>query len=149
MISNFIKKHWEALTGLIMLGAAFGAGWYLTPAKVETHTVTIEVEHKDEDTKTNTVIVEKIDPNGTINRTTTTNNETKTTTDRENSITHDKIVTTNKSDRIISLLSGVDLDDGNTLIFGAAVTQRVIGPFSIGLWGLSNKTIGASVGFEF
>jgi hypothetical protein len=47
----------------------------------------------------------------------------------------------------ISVLTGYSLDT-QTLVYGASITKPVLGPVSIGVWALTNKTFGASVGVD-
>jgi len=129
---------------LLALVAAFAAGRYLTPTKVETKIVTVEVEKKHEETKTKTTTVKK--PDGTT--TTTTESDTKVDTNTTTNSKSDTIVEHKVGTLNISALAGADVTIPR-LVYGLSVTKSIIGPVTIGLWGLSNKTVGGSIGFQF
>lgn len=50
----------------------------------------------------------------------------------------------------ISMLGGVDTKGvGNPFVYGASVTKQILGPISLGVFGLTNGTAGVSVGISF
>ena len=49
----------------------------------------------------------------------------------------------------ISALVGVDLPNSLKPLYGASFTKQFLGPISIGAWGLTNGTLGVSVGINF
>jgi hypothetical protein len=68
----------------------------------------------------------------------------------------ERLVSTDRPDWKVSVLGGVQVD-GIELskgylqpwVVGANVERRIVGPFSVGVWGQSNLSAGISVGFEF
>jgi len=144
---NWLKTNnrWQAVAGLLLLLGAYALGRYVAPTKTITKTVTVEVEktktHEDK------VIVERIEKDGT--KTTTTHVVTNTETDKKANTKQEQIVENKKSSLLVSALGGVDITKPNGLIFGAHVSRQTLGPVHIGLFGLTNGTIGASVGLQF
>ena len=60
----------------------------------------------------------------------------------------EKIVEKSSGVLSLSLLGGIDIHDP-TPTYGISVTRSVIGPVTIGLWGLNNGTVGGSIGVNF
>lgn len=109
--------------------------------------IKLETIHPDGTRTIETRIVDKgtiqIDASGTTVKT----EETSTVTEKE------KTATYAKQDWMVSALVSKNF---NTLTdppaFGASVQRRIIGPFylgAFGLFGVTEKTVGASVGFGF
>lgn len=145
---NWLKTNnrWQAVVGLLLLIGAYAVGRWASPEKVITKTVTVEVEKKQE--KTNTVIVKVTKPDGTVTETTTTNTETNTETKTKDK--SETIVQNKKQSLHISALAGLDVTNpAGGFVFGAHVSKQILGPVSIGLFGLTNKTVGASIGLSF
>ena len=141
-------------------------GYYLAPVKVKTEVKTVEVEKKD----TNTVQNEKKDshktytkvvivkPDGTKQTTTTVTDDkiatqktdTTQTIDIAKSSDQTKEVTKSSSRLNLSALAGVNVSNpANGLLYGVHVSKDILGPISIGLFGLSNGNMGCSVGITF
>lgn len=110
----------------LLVGAA--CGYYLMPTK----TVTQVVEKK-----VNRVITIVKRPDGTVEKVIKDNSVI--TTDTETKVKE-------RSKLAISALAGTDLSKP---IYGAAVSKEVLGPITIGIFGLSNASFGASVGLNF
>ena len=136
------------ITYLVILVLGVAVGYYLTPTKIETKVVTVEVEKKQEDTKKNEVKVEVIKPDGTRTITTRTNTETKTNTEKNSRVDTNTIVENKRSGTHINLLTGVDIFNPK-LVYGGHITRDVFGPISIGVFGFTNGLMGASVGMTF
>lgn len=134
--------------------AAFAAGRYSVQAP-EVHTLAaINEEIKQDankDTQTHQTIVSVKTPDGTTKTTTTIDTTTKdkvdtaiaTTTKVDHTVTPPKIETLN-----VSFMAGVDFSRQAT-VYGASVNKQLLGPITIGLFGLTNGTVGGSVGFQF
>ena len=141
---NFLNKYYKYIIALVILIGAFALGRFTVPTK----TVTVEVEHKVEDThnNTDTIIVEEVKPDGSkITRTEIkSKTDTKIVSDIKNSTTVQKTSPLN-----ISALAGIDVIHPTGLIFGGHVSKQILGPVSIGIFGLSNGTAGLSVGLSF
>lgn len=156
-MSDFMKKI--ALLALVLL-VGFAAGRYSSPTKIE------ETREVKTDTKTNTNVQEDknksrtkitvIMPDGTkriVERTKTTDKLRDTST----SETHvdeksTKLVENKHSTLSVAALAGVSVH-GFSLdtkpVYGAHVQKSILGPISLGAWGLSNQTGGLSLGLQF
>lgn len=129
---------------LIYLGAAFAAGRYFAPTKtitVEKDVVreVIKVEHQ-------TTIITKTPDGKTV---TTIVKDTNTQTD-EKSKTNSKEEIGKKDSVHISLLVGtaVSFPLAVSPIYGISISKNFIGPLSLGVFGMTNKTVGISIGVE-
>ncbi len=157
-----LTEKTKAIGGLILLALSFATGRYLTPDKIKIETKIVEVEKKTSDSDTNrdkhreTITVEKTLPDGTTEKTTKTTEDTQT--DRKTHSTDDltKTETTSKEitkgDKVtVAALTGVDINLSGTspIIYGGIVSKPILGPVTVGVWGLSNATAGLALGLTF
>jgi hypothetical protein len=120
--------------------------YYAMPKRVETKTVTVEVQNKK--SEQDTVIVEKTNKDGTKTKTTTIKTKTETQNKKDNQKESNTV--TSKPEYHISLMGGVDINNlSNPFIIGVHAQKQFIGPFSLGIFGFTNKTAGVSVGIQF
>lgn len=121
----------------LVLGYAFGRWGH--PVKV-TETKVVEVEKQD---KSKIVKVETVKPDGTrVIRTRTQRDvETSRRTETEKTADYGGKVG-------VSFLYGLQLPLGPS-VFGAGIMVPVLGPIRAGAWGLSNGTLGVSLGLDF
>lgn len=169
-LNSLAKKVLLALA-LVAGGAAIGR--YTLPTKVVTRVEEKVVEKevvrtKDTSTKDTQknrelVVTETILPDGTrkiekhyINRDVVKEDTTRinnTTTDRSTEKKSETITTNEKNNWNVSALVSMSHRDDDLLkgspSYGLAVQRRILGPFSIGAFGLTNQTYGASVGVSF
>lgn len=150
----------KVIVAAVSLLTAFAVGRWACPAKIIAKTVTVDVEKKQtdtekaKDTQTHTTVVETRQPDGTEEKTTTTDTNTTVHTDTQvtdnttKSTETDKTVTYSKQTLTIMGLYGIPVT-GGTPVYGGSVTKEILGPISIGLWGLSNATLGGSIGLTF
>ena len=148
MILNFIKTNYKVLLAILLIIVSFATGRYTVPVRVETKTITVEVEHKKEDTKVDKVTTIVVKPDGTKTTVITDKTETKTTDDTNSKTETSKLVKNNSGNTNISVLAGLDALNPK-FVYGLSATRTIIGPVSIGVWGLNNLTFGASVGLQF
>lgn len=159
-----MRIRYKVAIAAVSLGTAFGAGRYTVSETIKTVTKTVEVEKKvDKDVtvvkqkqRKHTTIVEEVKPDGEKKTTTDIvyendidkkkNDNTTTTTDKQT----DSKSTIVKGDSpvTISALIGIDIT-GKRPAYGVSVTKPILGPLTIGLWGLSNASCGASIGLSF
>lgn len=141
----------------VALLCSFAAGRYTVPTKTITVTKTVEVEKKTENKDSNkhyVVVKHETDkPDGT-KEITTTKTETDTTqtkvTDNTNiSQDQSKTVISGSQKVTLAALAGVQMPGTPNIVYGASVTKPVLGPITIGIFGLTNSTFGASVGVSF
>lgn len=156
----------EARVALIAtVVVSFCVGYWATPIKVKTEiktvTITKEVEKKSTDDKKErhkkTTTTEVTHPDGTKETTTVvtddTDSESKTNTVSK-SETSSKTDITKESTRssssvTLSALGGMSFSNLGVPIYGGSLTKPVLGPITIGVWGLSNGTGGVSLGLTF
>lgn len=172
----FLKAHWKPIAVVVALVAAFGAGRFATPSKV--HVVTVatyhyetvqakaEVKHKDRVEHKDRVVTETTHPDGTKVKVTTDKSKVEivsgsvkaetSATSVDNSVKTEKTITSEHPRFTVSLLGGYQLDSRVNLIpgaggwsVGASFQYRVIGPFQVGIWGLSTGAFGLQLGLTF
>lgn len=143
---------------------SFAAGYALTPTKTVIKTQIVEVEKKSTDNSTDvgkdvkktTTTKEVTKPDGTKETTTTVTEETKTDkkTDQSETDTDSKTETSSKEiERLssrtnLSLLTGADIHNALSPIYGASVSKQILGPISLGVFGLQNGIFGVSIGLS-
>lgn len=152
------------LTGVV--GFAFGR--YSMPESVKETTDIKQTQEKKEDTKTDVdkdkhyvkTTAETTHTDGTKTTTTTTTvdtSEQKKTDDNKSSdstkdIHEEKEVIGHKDKINLGLMTGIDVTHGlgvNTVLYGGYINRPLLGPITIGVWGLSNGTAGLSLGLVF
>ena len=156
----------KVIVAVVYTAVCIAGGRYLTPVQVKIETKTITVEAKTEDKTTNEeknthekkVIVEADKPDGSKTITTTVevvNNDTTVGTDKAvDDIKSDKEMTktvTKESSKLhLSFLTGINvINPSQGLIYGGEVSKDILGPLSIGIFGLSSGTAGCSIGLSF
>lgn len=150
----------------VSLATAFAAGRYSLPEKIRIETKTVEVEKKsdskDTDAQKNThkktITKETIKPDGTKTVTTVVTDDSVASTktiDKQVDLTNKDISSVSEkshsSDKVtISALGGVSFNSSTPVfVYGASVSKPILGPITVGLWGLSNASFGASAGLSF
>lgn len=122
---------------IIVAVIAYALGRYVSPAapKVETASV------KSIDTEITKTITKA--PNGKIRSVTVTK-----ISDNESQIKKIAPTTSKPIKPMVSLLGGYDLTSHKN-VYGLSITKPLIGPVQVGVWGLSNGSLGISIGAEF
>lgn len=127
--------------GLIILVTAAVTRYSFPQIKTQTVTVEKEVIHNDVRTVVHTVT----QPNG-VSDTTTTIIDHTVKTDIAKSVS----ITTRAPTLNISALVANDFSKGLLIpAYGVSVSKQVLGPITVGGFGLTNGTIGLSVGLNF
>lgn len=149
----------KVLIIVVLLLASFAGGRWLAPEKVRVETKTVEVEKKiDKIDKTTdkhkeAVIVEVVKPDGTKETTTKTVEDVKVKIDTKevvlDTVTTDKTKEVAGSSAKVTIAAMGGLTRDFSPVYGAAVSKPILGPVTVGAWGLSNLTFGASVGLTF
>ncbi len=152
-----IKVQIIGIMFLVVVG--YGFGRYAQPAKVVTETKVVEVEKKTTETEAErnrhktTVTHEVTKPDGSQEKTTTTEESTETV--KKGSSTSDTATetafrseTTYKDSINLSLLAGAGSLSG-PIVYGGAATKRIIGPITGGAWALTSGVVGVSIGLSF
>lgn len=126
-----MRKRHLVVIALVSLSAAFAFGRYSSPVKIKTITVVKRVK--------NQVVHETIKPDGTVEKTITTQVNTDKNTDSQ---------TTKGGAPQINVYGLVGVQALKP-VAGAHVSAEVLGPISIGVFGLTNGSVGGSVGLRF
>jgi hypothetical protein len=155
---DYLKEHPTVVACLLAFAVGLWIGYSRMPAKVETRieykqvnkTQTDKSTKKDND-KVVTIVERKL-PDGTVTKETVIQDKSKTSTDSETrkdveiSKVEEKTVTYN-SGWSFRLLYGLDTD--GTQRYGLGVDKRLIGPFTLGAFGITGTTLGLSLGVTF
>lgn len=151
----------EILAGVVLIVVAFAIGRYTGPEHIKTVTkiVTVQTDSKTDDSQVEdhkkVTIVDVTSPDGTNTKTTTvvddkdtqdkSTDTSKTTTDESKSVE-----VTKSSPKIqVSALAARNLSNFASPIYGGMVSKSILGPITLGAFGLSDKTVGLSIGLMF
>ena len=159
-----IDIKYKVVIVVISLASSFAIGRYTVPEKVRIETKIVEVEKKsdskEQDSNKNNhkkiVIVRVVKPDGEKQTTVTSTDEStenkknveKVSSDTQIAKEDKKEVTGNQQKVTISALVGGDITT-RLPVYGLSITRPILGPLTVGLFGLSNGSIGASVGLTF
>lgn len=138
----------KIIMSVVALLVAFSFGRYSAPTvpDVKTDIKTNTDKQTNTETKKTTTITE--DPKG--NKVTTINEDTTTQTKKNTDTQLDQTVTAPKKSIInISALAGLDTGRGFIPTYGISANKELIGPITVGAFGLTNGTIGLSIGLNF
>lgn len=157
-----MSRKLKVITAVLIVTVAFAFGRYSAPEKVKE--VTKVEEHKSEEKdkdkvvhrhkKTKTVTIQN--PDGSKTTTTTTdddfnkdtNSKTVVKDDKKSEI--DKEVTYSKSKLTLSALAAENIHAiSASPIYGGMVSKEVLGPITVGGFGLQNGIVGLSLGLTF
>jgi hypothetical protein len=131
------------ILAIVSLLLGIGVGYYLMPEKIKTEVRTVEVEKKVEvDMHKTTTITKK--PDGTTQTVITDNTVARSSSENKQT---DQVIeqVVRKSILNVSGLIGTSFP---TPVYGLSINKNFIGPITVGLWGLSNKTLGFSLGLN-
>lgn len=162
-----MRTRYKIIGVIILIIVSYAFGRYSAPAKVteEDKTKIIDKGKTDKTTdinksthkETKTEVV--TNPDGTKKETTTVTEDTNANVNKNTSIVNNKTTTEDKTKETISntnkttlsALAGTNvLHFGDfTPVYGGHVTHEVLGPISVGAFGLTNGTAGVSVGLSF
>jgi hypothetical protein len=157
-----VRKYLYVVGIALLIGTlGYGFGRYSAPIqikeveKIKIVTVEKKVENTKEKKDVQVVVVQK--PDGTTTTTTTD----KTTIDIAASTNTDTTSLTDKSKLTVfsrpswkfTLMGGMDIHTSNLTvvkpIYGGMIERSILGPISIGAWGISNGTFGLSAAIAF
>lgn len=153
------KKQIIIVLVLCVVSAAVGR--YLTPEKIKIETKIVEVESKTKDKNKQindhkkTTIVETTAPDGTKTKTTVITddrNSSSSSSETDNKHTEtdtSKEVVRGSSKVTLSALVAMNTSSLGTPIYGLSITKPVLGPLTLGIFGLTDKVGGVSVGLTF
>lgn len=128
---------------IITTAAGFAAGRYLTPEKVRVETQTVEVKkYVQQKSNVTTVTVEKPDGSKETTIIDRTVLDEKTASLENQEARED---TTRKKTNVSALMTVV----GGDRAYGVSATREIVGPFTVGVFGLTTPTVGISFGVNF
>lgn len=141
----------KVIATLVLLSLSFAFGRYSVQGVKTTETVQVVDKKKierDKHKKTTTVVVEL--PDGT-KRTETVVTDDSTTKIDESTVSKDVKTSTpvKRNTLSVSALAGVDVTSLKSITYGVAVNKEVLGPITVGAWGLTSGTVGVSLGVNF
>lgn len=145
-----MQKRTKVILVLLAAVGAFAGGRYSVPAPDITVEKTITKDQERQvDTnkkKTTTIVTE---PSGKKTETIVEETNKTAKTDTRTSAT-ESVSETYKSPTInISVLAGVDTMNNFKPVYGISASKQFIGPITLGAFGLTNGTLGVSVGINF
>lgn len=127
---------------VLTLVLAFAGGRYSVQQPNTSATTDTKID-KDTHTKKTVVIIKE--PDGKETTTTVVERDTKTKTDTNTSNTTTQVKRNTLS---VAALAGIEVND-KQMVYGASVSKEVLGPVTVGAWGLTNGTVGVSLGINF
>lgn len=139
-----LKNRSKYILFVIVIIVSYATGRYMSPEKVKTEIKTVEVE------KTTTKVEHKIvkikeNKDGSKETVIVTDSRSGATTNSRSQTETKELI--NKGSFNISVLAGSSIPINGVL--GVSATKNVLGPITVGAWGLTNGTAGLSVGLNF
>lgn len=136
-----MKKHLIVFT----VGIIAGAWIAQQSAKVVKQEVKVETVQDKTQIHENKTIVEKIKPDGTVIRKIVEKKDTKADVKKDKAESKVEIVDRTK-DWFVGAMAATNFS--TTPVFGAQVNRRILGPFSAGVFLLTDKTAGVTLGLS-
>jgi hypothetical protein len=140
------------IAGIALIVAFIGGRFSASRPDVKTVTQTDETKKTDEikDTHIVTVIKEITKPSGEVEKTTTIDTNITKRTETEATKDTKTVQTETSSNNKVTIQALVGYDMAKQLpTYGASAAKDIAGPISVGAWGLSNGSIGVSLGVRF
>lgn len=146
---------------IVIVISAYTFGRWSAPEKVRTETKIVEVEKKTDNKKTDVndhkkvTIVEVDSPDGTKKKTTTITDDRNSqiddtsTDDISKTADETKEITKSSSKLTISMLASTNLSAPAVPIYGLMIQKELVGPITVGIFGLQDKSAGMSIGLTF
>ena len=128
---------------------AYALGHYTATITTNTKSETKVDETVKTDTHQRETITEKKSPDGS-STVVTVIDTVKDQVDNKDSDTKSQTVTVKGGSKInLSALVGTSIHDLGIPLYGISVSKEFVGPLTLGVFGLTNGTIGLSVGINF
>lgn len=151
-----MSTKYKVIIAALALLVSFAAGRYTVATVTKTETAAKDVNHSvsdaDKDVHKVTTVTEQVKPDGTKQITTKTvedSHATKQIDDSDVKTSDTKTEVTRGASKInLSALAGIDFNT-KSAVYGASVTKDLLGPINTGAWGLTNGTVGVSIGLSF
>lgn len=139
----------KGITAVIIIIGSYAAGRYSVEVDKTVATST-DSEHIREVIQVHTVTTTSKEPNGQQTSTTTTDSTAKIK--QQDTKTQEVTTTTpvqSKGLNVSIMVAPTSLDLRSPLTYGIVVTKQIIGPLTVGAFGLTNSTVGLTVGVNF
>lgn len=136
---------------ILALAIAFASGRYsVSQPEVRTSNQDTKKEtiNENKETKKKTVIVKNKDGSETTTITEDTKDKRRDST-IDKSKSSSEVIPQKVGTLSVAALLGVDSQSEWKRVYGASVSKQFIGPISVGLFGLTNGTVGCTVGLNF
>ena len=143
-------KSYSLIAGALLIGIlSFALGRYTGRTTITTTDKKTD-EVRNVDTHQNEIITEVKKPDGTVTTITTINTNIESTDKKDTDTMSKTVVKTASAKTNISALIGTSTHDFfGPPSYGISVNREVIGPITVGAFGLMNGTFGLSVGITF
>jgi hypothetical protein len=146
----------KVIIGTVALASSFALGRYTVPEKKteEKKSVVSKQKRKRRNTDKKVQIIKKetIKPDGTKTTETVINKDSKTSTvtdEKGKKEDTSKVAIIRGDSKVtISMLNGLDINSWK-YVYGASLIKPILGPLTLGIFGLSNGTFGGSLGLTF
>ncbi len=143
-----MSRVYFTLAGVIALVIAFAVGRY-TVHKDAVETTTESKQKEVDKNHTVTTIVIKKQPDGTTETTQVIDSTTKNTVNTlVNTSAREEVARQNPVINI-SLLAGFDYSQPLKPLYGISASKEILGPMTVGVFGLTNHVVGLSIGVNF
>lgn len=143
MNDSYLK--YKIAASLIALALAFASGRYSVNGTVENKKVSTVVDTDKTDHKT--VVIDK-KPTGDIITTITDDIDTKTQEKQQVDDTKTNVAAKRSMVNVSALVAN-DFVGSFKPTYGVSVSKEILGPITVGVFGLTNGTIGVSIGINF
>lgn len=147
MLDKFKETKVVVVLIIILMAASYGMGRYLQPAKVEIKKEEIikEVEVIKKDIE---IIEREIKrPDGTIEKERIERDKSTETVNKDSKTKESTLIVNKKPDWNIQALAAINKD--RDTVYGLKADRRILGNIYIGGFGLTDSTVGLSIGMEF
>lgn len=142
-----MQTRTKVFISIAALAVAYASGHYFSPEKIKTEVRTVEVEKIVTKVVHQTITIHE-KPDGTKDTTIVTDANTNSTTNKE-SKDATKEVTVSKDRFNISVLAGSTFPlNLSSPIYGISVNRNILGPLTAGIFGMTNSTVGISLGLN-
>lgn len=131
---------------IFIVGVLAGAWIAHKSGKITKQEVKVETVQDKTQVHENKTVIEKIKPDGTVIRKIVSNTDTKVDVKKDQVQAKIEIVDYTK-DWYIGAMAATNFSTP-TPIFGAEVHRRILGPFSAGVFLLTNKSAGVTLGLS-
>lgn len=139
----------KIIGSIIIIAVSFAFGRYTAPSAA---IKTIETNQTDTETQKDTHKETTITKDKNGNEVTKIIEDSTTKKDKQSTTNIDQTVTPSNKD--ILNVSALVATDGFSLsnitpVYGLSVTKNLLGPITVGAFGLTNRTVGLSIGVNF